>query len=252
MTIAFLPDSSLLLTLDISTKAKRSTPLILVPDVWYQVQGAGSRLIASTCNNETSFDIQLSIYYSDREWCSSLTCVTGSVNYKGCGLSSSITWLAENEVQYFIKVSGGSSGAGRSAGEYALSVSTFQVLNDVCQTAIHLEPNASVYGSTLSASFEYGYGPCGSASEVVGNGVWYSTVGNGVPYTASTSRKTNFDTQITIFSGNCRHLACVAGNDQGCGDQSLVTWNTVNGTVYYILVHGFLGARGDFFLKLKS
>ena len=67
-----------------------------------------------------------------------------------------------------------------------------------------------------------------------------------------------FDTQISIFSGSCGEdgsvglLECVGGNDQGCGDQSRVIWATVHEEKYYILVHGWSIAEGDFRLKLES
>jgi hypothetical protein len=73
-----------------------------------------------------------------------------------------------------------------------------------------------------------------------GVGVWYRILGDGSRYVASTCDSTSFDTQISIFSGACGKLQCVAGNDQmarcGNGDQSLVGFATEPNLDYYIYV----------------
>ena len=65
--------------------------------------------------------------------------------------------------------------------------------------------------------------------------------GTGERLTADTcDNRTNFDTKISIFTGiNCSNLTCVTGNDDGCGLQSSITWQTDIGKFYYILVHGW-------------
>ena len=53
--------------------------------------------------------------------------------------------------------------------------------------------------------------------------------------------RTDFDTKLSVFSGdsNCRNLTCVTGNDDGCGLQSSLSFDTVLGTAYFILLHGW-------------
>jgi hypothetical protein len=51
-------------------------------------------------------------------------------------------------------------------------------------------------------------------------------------------------------------LVCVAGDQNSCGKQSSVAWNSESGVIYYILVHSQEGSSGtssgDFFLKVEA
>jgi hypothetical protein len=73
---------------------------------------------------------------------------------------------------------------------------------------------------------------------------------------ASTCNAATFDTKISVFSGDCDDLVCVAGNDDTlpeCRDgTSEIGFSTTMGTVYFILVHGFNTQTGDFELTLTS
>ena len=82
-----------------------------------------------------------------------------------------------------------------------------------------------------------------------GGGVWYTIVGDGSTLKASLCAST-FDTQIRVFTGTCSSLVCVTGNDDFCGFQSEVTWTSVNGTAYSILVYGFDNLEGNFTLNM--
>ena len=54
------------------------------------------------------------------------------------------------------------------------------------------------------------------------------------------SNLTNFDTKLSIFTGrSCNELACVTGNDDGCGLQSSISWQSNIAQFYWILVHGW-------------
>jgi hypothetical protein len=64
--------------------------------------------------------------------------------------------------------------------------------------------------------------------------------GSGAALTVDTCRETNFDTKISVYTGSsCDALECVAGNDDACGLQSSITWNSEIGRRYWILVHGW-------------
>ena len=51
---------------------------------------------------------------------------------------------------------------------------------------------------------------------------------------------------MTVYRGDCDALVCVVGNDDSCGLQAGLTWQTEADTDYFIVVHGFIGASGDF------
>jgi hypothetical protein len=89
-----------------------------------------------------------------------------------------------------------------------------------------------------------------------GPGVWYKTVGVGdMVFIASTCDAANFDTKISVFTGACDDLKCVAGNDdtEGCsGFTTRLGFNTAMDVEYLILVHSFDGESGEFDLTLTS
>jgi len=90
------------------------------------------------------------------------------------------------------------------------------------------------------------------------SGSWFNFTGIGSIVTASTcSSVTTFDTKLSVFQGGCDGvscLSCVAFNDDGydCGEKSMVSFDTKAGSEYYIRVHGFGGATGDFELVLSE
>jgi hypothetical protein len=79
--------------------------------------------------------------------------------------------------------------------------------------------------------------------------VWYTFTGTGDQVTASLCSSA-FDTQVGVFTGSCGAFTCVAGNDDLCGAQSSVTWNSVAGTTYYLYVTGWAGASGSFVVEM--
>ena len=125
--------------------------------------------------------------------------------------------------------------------DYVFSVPATGLSFTYTTTTATLETNVSI--------------PCGGASEATGPGVWYRVQGNGQPMTASTcSEVTDFDTQISVFKGECGNLECVNGNNDaiGCGLKSSVTWGSDLSEDYTILVHGFNGEVGTFELQITS
>jgi hypothetical protein len=86
-----------------------------------------------------------------------------------------------------------------------------------------------------------------------GIGSWYRMQGDDQRMMASTCQGTFFDSQISIFTGVCGRLQCVAGNDQmacGNGDQSRVAWFAEADAAYFIYVHGHREAEGLFTLAV--
>jgi hypothetical protein len=215
------------------------------PSAWYTFQGTGSGLEASTCSNVTDLGASVGVFTGD---CGNLECVQ-VFESQTCGSTSAVQFMSNLSEKYYIAVFGTVSD---DTGGFSLSVSEFSVVeNDACRTAIEIGFGSEVNGSTTMATVDSTIARCDDATAATSKGVWYFTTGNGSRYLASTCNGTNFDTQISVFSGGCDGgLECVAGNDQSCGDQSEVEWDTTAGTVYYILVHGWSSFYGDFTLKL--
>lgn len=70
-------------------------------------------------------------------------------------------------------------------------------------------------------------------------GVWYKVLGTGSTMRASTcNAATSLDTVISVFA-SCDSVSCFDSNDQFCGNQSEIEWDTEEGQEYFILVHGW-------------
>lgn len=133
--------------------------------------------------------------------------------------------------------------------------------NDACMDAITIccTPSGAcpntVIGTTIGATYD-NVGFCGTNNS--GPGAWYMVTAteDGTMEATTCTQYTNFDTKISVFEGTCPMLTCVGGNDDDmtlpCTNfQSRVRWCATAGTNYYILVHGFSSATGDFGLTLN-
>ena len=121
--------------------------------------------------------------------------------------------------------------------------------NDLCSNAIPLGCGSSIAGTTVLATFD-NVGTCTTSNTAPG--VWYTVSGTGLPVTVSTCAGASYDTKISVFRGSCGTLTCVGGNDDSCGLRSQVTFNSVAGETYYVLVHGFSAATGTFTLTTSQ
>lgn len=121
--------------------------------------------------------------------------------------------------------------------------------NDLCTGGIAVSCNNSYTGTTVGMNTDAEDPGCSAASAA---GVWYILAGTGGSVTASLCGS-SYDTRLDVFSGSsCASITtCVVGNDDFCGLQSQVTFATVIGTTYYILVNGFGSSTGSFTLNLS-
>ena len=127
------------------------------------------------------------------------------------------------------------------------SFTTFNPIpGDFCNTAINLPCGGSVTGNTLLALPDPGLPFCGTAVEAPG--IWYTFVGDGTNAIIATCSQYSFDTQLNAYQGTCGNLVCVTGIDDFCYTGSLISFPTVSGTTYFILVQGWGGGQGTFTL----
>jgi hypothetical protein len=129
--------------------------------------------------------------------------------------------------------------------------------NDSCADAFGpispgLHNSLSLFGSTSAGATVDAVPSCGLASRATAPGVWYTIVGNGRTITASTCTGTDYDSQISVFTGSCGKLTCVDGNDDECGSQSRLDFRSIQDETYHVLVHGFGGASGNFTLFIPA
>jgi hypothetical protein len=158
-----------------------------------------------------------------------------------------VTWDASASQTYYLLVQGANS---FESGNFELFLGT---RNDVCNTA--MGPIAvggnPVLGSTEFATVDEGHIDCFLSESIDGPGIWYTVIGADSLLKFSTcSLQKSFFTRVSVYSGPCQSLNCVAGNDRGaeCGDASSVMWFASLGKTYSVLVHG--AVWGNFALKV--
>ncbi|MBM3415353.1 MAG: T9SS type A sorting domain-containing protein [Bacteroidetes bacterium] len=203
----------------------------IAPDVWYTVVGTGANITAILCGS--GYDTKVDVYTGT---CGALVCVGGNDDF--CGLQSQFTWATTAAVTYYIRVHGFAG----ATGPFTLNIAC-QPVNDNCSQALNLNCGQSLNGTTIGASIDAA--PfCGTS--ITTAGVWYTFIGSGGIETVNTCVAASYDTKISVYSGTCGALVCVGGNDDFCGLRSQVTFPTVSGTRYFVLVHGFASQQGTF------
>ncbi len=121
--------------------------------------------------------------------------------------------------------------------------------NDACADAESIAVGDNVQGNTANATND-GTPTC--VTSAPGKGVWYVVTGTGNTITASLCNAyTDFDTKIQVWC-DCTWTECVAGNDDFCGTQSEVSWCSLAGHDYYILVGGYSSYSGNFQLDVTD
>ena len=213
------------------------------PDVFYKFTGSGTPQLVtiSLCGGGTDYDSLLRVF-DDCDLANEL-----AANDDFCGLQSEVTFQSDGTSTYYIMV----EGFGSNAGNFSLDVTCVDPLpNDGCEGAIAVSCGDSVSGSTVGATIDAAP-TCGTP--ITSPGVWYTLDDNsGLPgdITLSLCNGTDFDSKISVYSGSCAALVCVDGNDDACGLQSEISFASDGNTTYYILIHGFGGATGNFTLDV--
>jgi hypothetical protein len=132
-------------------------------------------------------------------------------------------------------------------GDYPVPFGGFT--NDDCANAYTINCGDDVFGNTLSATIDGPATTCDGGS--VAPDVWYLFTGTGDLITASMcGGGTDYDSKIDIYTGTCGALVSVDCNDDYCGAVSEISWTSDIGTDYYIRVHGYSGAVGNYELTI--
>lgn len=217
-----------------------------------RVEGTGTLLTASLCNDDTDYDTAISVFTGD---CVDLECVAGNndSDRSECGLKSELTWLTKPGRTYYLLIHGYDT----RVGNFGLVMNEPEpaVSNDYCVDALPLLPSSNVItGSTIDATMDDTL-PC-SDIEQNGPGVFYTVVGTGERLVASTcntneNQGTSLDTKISVFTGSCGNLTCTLADDDYCDLQSRLVWLSEANTTYYIMVHGE-DSVGDFHLVVDN
>lgn len=226
-------------------------PTLLSPDEWFTFTSttAGEIVTVSTCN-QAGYDTRLSVY-SD---CTLTNQIAQNDDGPGCsGFTSLLQFQGDGSSTYYIAVDGfnGASGA------FDLTITCeLPPANDDCSGAIAISCNSQTLGTTINSTDDSAVAP-DCTGPGTSNGVWYiytDTTGLVTDINLNTcGPNTDYDTQISVYSGDCGTLTCITGNDDSpnCTNfQSEVDFQSDGNSTYYILVHGFGTATGNFELNM--
>ena len=230
----------------------RTNP-ISAPGTWFSLQGTGDTMTATF---EASYDAQLTVFAGID--CETLTCIDGTDGEPPDYQAGSVRWASASGVTYFLFMHGFND----QVGPFNLTVSGADddaalpesVEADVCTDAIRIEPDGEVVrGSTAFAAPDEGLDYCGSiSSEASTGGLWYVFSGTGTVLQVSVGA--SFDSQISLFAGECDSLTCIDGNNESqvSTASSLILFESSVDQTYYVLVHGVAPSRGEFALSVSE
>lgn len=175
---------------------------------------------------------------------------TGIVN--GANASAVITGLVSGtEYAFYLQELCGPGDISQRVGPYTfITLEQEPAVNATCSGALPLTCGEGLEGNTAE-SFYLPVQTCGAAN-VTAPGLWYTITGNGGTITLSTCDAADFDTKISVFTGTCGALSCVAGVDDapGCGGNSTeLFFASEAGVPYLVLVHAYEDAFGTFTLS---
>jgi hypothetical protein len=221
-------------------------------DVWYSVTTTepGS-LHVDTC--ASPLDTAISVYGSCGG--AELGCNDEANGTPCSGPSSALTLPGLPAGTYLIRISD------RSAAGTFLVRASFSIDNDACANAIALAVPSITSGTTTGATVDSGLalagGPgiadAGGNALITAPGVWYSVTTNTAETVYADTLVAEYDTKLSVYTGSCGSMSPVTMNDDAASSyRSKVAWVAQPGTTYWILVHGFAQASGDFQLELTS
>ena len=227
----------------------------LEQDVWYDYTASCTGILTISTCNDADFDTRLAVYGDSTATCA---CPISNTFLVGCnddspGCAAGSSELALDVTQgncYKIRLGGSALG---QTGTGNLTITC--VGNDTCPSATTLSVPAgpsgvTIDGATLNATADAGLPVCGPAFD--SPGVWYSVTGTGGQMTASLCAGASYDSRVSVFSGSCGALSCVANANDTCASQESVSWCSALGVSYKILVSGVGGQDGTFTLNVSS
>ncbi len=207
------------------------------PGVWYSFVGDGTDYIIDV--TAPGFDPVIVVTSSCGGACDVLEVGTGSVSATVTATTIGATYYVYVLDNFFNEM----------LFDLALSSSACTPpANDDCANATPIACGGTATGSTVNATVDNA-GTCVTTNTAPG--VWYSFAGDGSEVTASLCANTDYDSKLSVYTGSCGSFTCVTGVDDGCGTaDGEVTFSSIPGTTYYILVHGFSSGTGNYELNV--
>lgn len=222
--------------------------------LFYTVDGTDARMIVSSCSDQTDFRNRVSVFST----CDSGTCLNSATENKESNFTSTCPHANASVVDfqsivgetYSIFVQDEHQG---KSGNFWLSVEEIHPENGSCQTALQLEANETVAGTTAGADVASALSCNGTSPN--GPGIWFripADVDEGdekqAVFVACSRQKFDF---LVYTDGECDELACAEiepeeDRETFCEDgspQSRVSWVATKGEAYYVHMFAEQGAQ---------
>ena len=126
--------------------------------------------------------------------------------------------------------------------------------NNTCATAVSVPTTGICVSGNNTTANATGDGP--ASCYTVENGIWFKFVApaSGVANITTDDVATNFDSQLTLYSGACGALTeLICNDDGGTGNTALIQATClVPGQTYFVMMDGYAGAIGNFCIKITT
>ena len=198
-------------------------------------------------NNEAFADVSLSVYMGV-ESCDNLQCIStiDIASSSIAGGESSTSWESEEGVLYHIYVTENHSGS-LATSDHRLEMFTLKLYeliapdNDSCADAINIITldGGVIQATTENSTSDFSDGnPCVDETyeSLAPRGVWYRMRGNGTFLRATICSEGTIDTRISVYSGDCNALECVANGTYVRDSCDAVTWQAEIDATYYLFI----------------
>ncbi|MFT7680022.1 MAG: hypothetical protein ACI8QC_004028 [Planctomycetota bacterium] len=119
--------------------------------------------------------------------------------------------------------------------------------NDECVGAVPLTNGTTIYNTNAATNSQPNW-PCAGGG---GSDIWFSYLAYGGPVEIQLCGS-NYDTAIQVFSGTCGSLTSITCNDDSCGLDSAINFNSVAGQTYYVRIGGYSSSSGDGIINLTD
>lgn len=122
--------------------------------------------------------------------------------------------------------------------------------NDDCANAIAIMDGDTLTESNVSATVD----GAGCSTSANAQGVWYVYNDGGTPSDVTVDLSgSDFDTEVSVFSGTCGALVCEGNDDDGgAGATSLFSFTSDGSSDYFILATGFGANTGNLSVNLTA
>ncbi len=164
--------------------------------------------------------------------------------WSGSSTTNSITVTTGSSSGTITVTPSSSCGTG-TARTLSVTVSGTAPTNELCVSATTLACGTSALAGSTNCTSNTAHG---TGYTISNYGVWYTFQGDGGSTTISATALSGFDHALAIVSGNCGGFTPIAYRDLYFGGTESYTFNTVDGTTYYVYVAYYTNGSttGDF------